>query len=75
MRMDTMPSQDVPTPPRSLADEAKLSLSEAAVCCGVDYDTFLAWVRKGAVPHVVVGPFNRKMVLRRVVESLIRHGK
>ena len=42
--------------------------------CGVDYDTFLRWVRKGAVPYVVVGPHNRKRVSRRDVEELIRQG-
>jgi predicted site-specific integrase-resolvase len=42
--------------------------------CGVDYDTFLRWVHKGVVPYVVVGPHNRKRVLRRDVEQLIRPG-
>lgn len=55
------------------ADE-KLPLSRAAKMCGVDYDTFLRWVLKGAVPYVVVGPHNRKRVSRRDVEQLIRQG-
>jgi predicted site-specific integrase-resolvase len=60
----------------SVQDEAeeKLPLSRAAKMCGVDYDTFLRWVLKGVVPYVVVGPYNRKRVLRRDVETLIRPG-
>jgi len=54
--------------------EEKLPLSKAAKMCGVDYDTFLRWVLKGAVPYVLVGPYNRKRVLRRDVEQLIRQG-
>jgi predicted site-specific integrase-resolvase len=59
--------------PRDDEDE-KLPLSKAAKMCGVDYDTFLRWVLKGAVPYVVVGPHNRKRVARRDVERLIRSG-
>jgi len=55
-------------------DDEKLPLSKAAKMCGVDYDTFLRWVLKGAVPYVVVGPYNRKRVWRRDVEQLIRPG-
>jgi predicted site-specific integrase-resolvase len=55
-------------------DDEKLPLSKAAKMCGVDYDTFLRWVLKGAVPYVLVGPYNRKRVLRRHVEQLIRQG-
>ena len=54
--------------------EEKLPLSKAAKMCGVDYDTFLRWVLKGAVPYVLVGPYNRKRVSRRDVEQLIRAG-
>jgi predicted site-specific integrase-resolvase len=54
--------------------DEKLPLSRAAKMCGVDYDTFLRWVLKGAVPYVVVGPHNRKRVSRRDVEQLIRKG-
>jgi predicted site-specific integrase-resolvase len=54
--------------------DEKLPISRAAKMCGVDYDTFLRWVRKGVVPYVVVGPHNRKRVLRRDVEQLIRAG-
>ena len=54
--------------------DEKLPLSRAAKMCGVDYDTFLRWVLKGAVPYVVVGPHNRKRVSRRDVEQLIRQG-
>jgi predicted site-specific integrase-resolvase len=60
----------------STQDEAdeKVPLSVAAKMCGVDYDTFLRWVRNGVVPYLVVGPHNRKRVLRRDVEQLIRRG-
>lgn len=53
----------------------KIALSVAAAMCGVDYNTFLRWVVKGVIPHVLVGPFNRKRVYRRDVEALIRDVK
>lgn len=49
-----------------------MTITEAAERCGVDYDTFLRWVAKGVLPHVVVGPFNRKRVYKRDVEKLVR---
>jgi excisionase family DNA binding protein len=52
----------------------KMTLRDAAVLCGVDYDTILSWVRKGALPHVVSGPYGTKRVYRRDVERLIRPG-
>jgi excisionase family DNA binding protein len=55
-------------------EDEKLPLSKAAKMCGVDYDTFLRWVLKGAVPYVVVGPHNRKRVRRADVDRLIRSG-
>lgn len=51
-----------------------LTISEAAELCHVDYDTFLRWVIKGVLPHVVVGPHNSRRVYRRDVEALIRPG-
>jgi predicted site-specific integrase-resolvase len=69
-----MSTMKTPMPAAPNDDEEKLPLSKAAKMCGVDYDTFLRWVLKGAVPYVVVGPYNRKRVCRRDVERLIRSG-
>jgi predicted site-specific integrase-resolvase len=63
-----------PKPQPQYEPDEKVPISVAAKMCGVDYDTFLRWVRKGVVPYVVVGPHNRKRVLRRDVEQLIRPG-
>jgi predicted site-specific integrase-resolvase len=63
-----------PMPSQPDDEDEKLPLSKAAKMCGVDYDTFLRWVLKGAVPYVVVGPHNRKRVRRRDVNRLIRSG-
>ena len=69
-----MPGTKTSGPSSQDEPDDKLPLSRAAKMCGVDYDTFLRWVRKGAVPYVVVGPHNRKRVSRRDVEQLIREG-
>lgn len=69
-----MPQAYQPPPPRPPAEREKIALSVAARICGVDYDTFLRWVAKGVLPHVLVGPFNRKRVYRDDVEALIRTG-
>lgn len=72
-----MPQSQPPTDPtshRRLYAE-KMTISEAAEACHVDYDTFLAWVRKGVIPYVTVGPSNQKRVYRSDVEALIREGE
>lgn len=51
----------------------KLSVSEAAALCDVDYDTFLSWIRKEIVPHVRVGPGRSIRVLRSDVEKQIEY--
>lgn len=55
-----------------LDPEEKLTISEAAILCGVEYHTFYGWVRKGAIPHLEIGPFKTIRVLRRDVMTLIR---
>lgn len=67
--MSASPSTPPPVDRRNL-----LSIREAAERCHVDYDTFLRWVLKGVIPHVVVGPANLKRVYERDVDGLIRDG-
>jgi excisionase family DNA binding protein len=59
---------------RPAENTALMTIREAADRCHVDYNTFLRWVAKGVLPHVVVGPFRSKRVYRRDVEQLIQPG-
>lgn len=68
-------SQSPAASPLPNSEREKIALSVAAKMCSVDYDTFLRWVMKGVIPHVTIGPFNRKRVYRDDVEALIRAGE
>ena len=63
-----------PLSSKPLDPDEKLTIGEAAIVCGVDYDTFLRWVRKGVLPHVLVGPAKSIRVTRRDVDALIVPG-
>jgi excisionase family DNA binding protein len=65
----------VPNALRLAAADEMLTVAQAARLCHVDYDTFLRWIAKGALEHMVVGPCRRKRVWRRDVERLIRPGE
>jgi excisionase family DNA binding protein len=49
-----------------------MTVSEAAAYCDVDPKTFYAWLSKGALPHVVVGPNRSIRVPRHEVEKLVQ---
>jgi excisionase family DNA binding protein len=49
-----------------------MTLKEAALYCGVNYDTFHTWLRKGVLPHVEVGPSATLRVRRGDVQRLVR---
>ena len=53
-------------------DDDKISIGEAAVMCGVHYDTILRWIAKGVMPCEVVGPNQTKRVRRSDVRAQIR---
>jgi excisionase family DNA binding protein len=52
-------------------ERKKLTVREAADRCGVNYDTFLSWVKKGACPHILVGPAQSIRVFEDDVRLLI----
>lgn len=56
---------------QAVPERKKLTIREAADRCGVDYDTFLSWVKKGACPHVRVGPAGSLRVFEDDVTLLI----
>lgn len=49
-----------------------MTLKQAAALCGVDYNTFHTWLRKGVVPHVEVGERPSLRVRRGDVTKLVR---
>lgn len=55
-------------------DDDKISVGKAAKLCGVDYDTFLRWIRKGVLAYERVGPDDSIRVRRGDVQLLIKTG-
>lgn len=49
-----------------------MTLKQAATLCGVNYDTFHQWIRKGVLPHVEVGERPSLRVRRGDVTKLVR---
>lgn len=70
------PQPDLPPPVPAPADDRreKMTISEAAAYCHVDYNTFHRWLMKGVIPYIVVGGPGSKMkrVYRRDVQTLMR---
>lgn len=62
-------ARTVPPQLKREMEDPLLTVSEAAEKCGVNYDTFLSWIRKGAVQHETVGPFSRLRVRLSEVEK------
>jgi len=60
--------------PVSREPEDLMTLKQAATLCGVNYDTFHQWVRKGVLPHVEVGERPSLRVRRDEVTKLVREG-
>ena len=54
------------------SDSELLTLKQAATLCGVDYNTFHTWLRKGVLPHVEVGERPSLRVRRGDVTKLVR---
>ena len=68
--MATQPNTGRPATEEDIRD--LISLQEAAEMCTVDYDTFLRWVAKDILPHVVIGPNRIKRVRRAHVLHIMR---
>src|SRR5206468_4181158 len=49
----------------------KLTIRQAAELCGVSYDAFATWIRKGVVKCIHVGPYRAIRVYRKDVQAQI----
>lgn len=53
---------------------ALLTVREAAAYCRVDVATVRNWIRKGALPHLRVGPYQIIRIRRADLDSVIAPG-
>lgn len=61
-----------PDPYQRELQDPLITVGEAAELCRVNYDTFLSWIRKGAVPHETVGPFSRLRVRLSAAKKMVQ---